>query len=346
MKLFENINKPAQLFEEFNKSIFNKVDISSIKEDIAKYSMVEKWTDEKEIALQKCVQESLEDIQSVDDIDKIANFISEGCTQVKKRFKDAVVDELDKKKLADKEETKDEPKDEPKDINESKKYTIVFGLDQKEELFENLKNITKTSNPFKIISTLTEAEVDLIKDNAISIEEAEAHIKELGADQVELVLSFETEEEFKDTLNTLNIEIADTDNITEETINVYSGPDGQEITILGSIEEIEEIISDLNIDLSDIEDTEHEANELDESVLMIEKLTRKWVVRAGKKIKKKFTDKKTKKIVGGKEVFQSSSERIKRKRSAKKGAKKRRGKMARTLRKRKISMRKRGSLDK
>ena len=76
-----------------------------------------------------------------------------------------------------------------------------------------------------------------------------------------------------------------------------------------------------------------------------EAIKRKVVVRGGKKIRKKVTTKSGYRMAGGKQVRMSASEKRKRAKGAKKAARKRRGRMAGILRKRKKSLRKRKSLN-
>ncbi|MAL45953.1 hypothetical protein, partial [Hyphomonas sp.] len=76
-----------------------------------------------------------------------------------------------------------------------------------------------------------------------------------------------------------------------------------------------------------------------------EAIKRKVVVRGGKKIRKKVTTKSGYRMAGGKQVRMSASEKRKRAKGAKKAARKRRGRMAGILRKRKRSLRKRKSLN-
>ena len=275
-----------------------------------------------------------ESLKTLENINNVAERISEGSVQVKKRFKDAVVAELSKKEDCD--------KDKKEETTELKEYEITFSPSQKEKLFEFIKDlkITKSNNPFKVVVEASEEVIATLKEGVVDV-------KQLNDEQYELVLSFDSDEELESAMETLNIAIDGDDlddiGLEEEIIQVHAGPDGYEISVLGSFEEIEEVLSDLDIQIDGISDDNE--IELEESEILVERLIKKWVVRAGKKIKKKFTDKATKKIVGGKEKFMSSKERIKRKRSAKKSAKKRRGKLSRMLRKRKISLRKRGSLN-
>ena len=76
-----------------------------------------------------------------------------------------------------------------------------------------------------------------------------------------------------------------------------------------------------------------------------EAIKRKIVVRGGKKIRKKVTTKSGYRMAGGKQVRMSASEKRKRAKGAKKASRKRRGKMAGILRKRKKSIRKRKALN-
>ena len=69
----------------------------------------------------------------------------------------------------------------------------------------------------------------------------------------------------------------------------------------------------------------------------------KFVIRKGKKIRKK-KPRKGFKVVGGKYKKMSSGERMRRKIAQRKAAKKRKAKKSQSLRKRKISMRKRKSM--
>jgi len=81
-----------------------------------------------------------------------------------------------------------------------------------------------------------------------------------------------------------------------------------------------------------------------EGLEIIEAIKKKWVVRKGKKIRKKFTDKAGYKMVGGKEVRMKPAEVRKRKRSAIKGSKKKKSQKASIARSRKISMKKRKTI--
>ena len=65
------------------------------------------------------------------------------------------------------------------------------------------------------------------------------------------------------------------------------------------------------------------------------------VVRGGKKMRKKVTDKKGFKMVGGKEVKMGAKEMMARKKAAKVAARKRKSKGASIAKKRAISMKKR-----
>jgi len=67
----------------------------------------------------------------------------------------------------------------------------------------------------------------------------------------------------------------------------------------------------------------------------------KMVVRGGKKMRKKVTDKKGFKMVGGKEVKMGAKEMMARKKAAKVAARKRKSKGASIAKKRAISMKKR-----
>ena len=67
----------------------------------------------------------------------------------------------------------------------------------------------------------------------------------------------------------------------------------------------------------------------------------KMVVRGGKKMRKKVTDKAGYKIVGGKEVKMDAKEKLARKKAAKVAARKRKSKGASIAKKRAISMKKR-----
>ena len=67
----------------------------------------------------------------------------------------------------------------------------------------------------------------------------------------------------------------------------------------------------------------------------------KMVVRGGKEMRKKVTDKKGFKIVGGKEVKMGAKEMMARKKAAKVSARKRKSKGAQIAKKRAISMKKR-----
>jgi hypothetical protein len=69
----------------------------------------------------------------------------------------------------------------------------------------------------------------------------------------------------------------------------------------------------------------------------------KFVIRKGKKIRKK-KPRKGFKVVGGKYKKMTSGERMRRKIAQRKAAKKRKAKRSQSLRKRKISMRKRKSM--
>lgn len=69
----------------------------------------------------------------------------------------------------------------------------------------------------------------------------------------------------------------------------------------------------------------------------------KYVVRKGKKIRRK-KPREGYKVVGGKYKKMTSTERMRRKISQRKASKKRKAKKSQTLRKRKISMRKRKSM--
>ena len=75
---------------------------------------------------------------------------------------------------------------------------------------------------------------------------------------------------------------------------------------------------------------------VDES--MIEGAIMKKVMRKGKAIRKKFCKLATQKQLGGKCVARGAKERIKKSRSAKRGARKKKGKMGRISRKRKKSL--------
>lgn len=72
-----------------------------------------------------------------------------------------------------------------------------------------------------------------------------------------------------------------------------------------------------------------------------EKLVKKVVYRKGKRKRKKVTDRKGYKVVGGKESKMSQKERRNRKLSQRKGARKRKSSKSRALRQRKITLRKR-----
>ncbi len=74
---------------------------------------------------------------------------------------------------------------------------------------------------------------------------------------------------------------------------------------------------------------------------MIEAMKTKIVVRGGKKIRKKVTDKAGYKMVGGKEVKMGAKERMARKKAAKISARKRKGQSAAIAKKRARSMAKR-----
>lgn len=74
---------------------------------------------------------------------------------------------------------------------------------------------------------------------------------------------------------------------------------------------------------------------------LFEKLVRKVLFRKGKRIRKKKTDRKGYKSVGGKEVRMSAKEKRNRKLSQRRGARKRKATKAGALRKRKLTMRKR-----
>ena len=67
----------------------------------------------------------------------------------------------------------------------------------------------------------------------------------------------------------------------------------------------------------------------------------KMVVRGGKKMRKKVTDKKGFKMVGGKEVKMGAKEMMARKKAAKVSARKRKSNGAQIAKKRAISMKKR-----
>ena len=72
-----------------------------------------------------------------------------------------------------------------------------------------------------------------------------------------------------------------------------------------------------------------------------EAIKKAFVVRGGKKVKKMISTKAGYKMKGGKEVKMSASERLKRKKGAKKGAIKAKGKKAGAARKRAKSIKKR-----
>ena len=72
-----------------------------------------------------------------------------------------------------------------------------------------------------------------------------------------------------------------------------------------------------------------------------EAIKKAFVVRGCKKVKKKISTKAGYKMKGGKEVKMSASERLKRKKGAKKGAMKAKGKKAGAARKRAKSIKKR-----
>ena len=74
---------------------------------------------------------------------------------------------------------------------------------------------------------------------------------------------------------------------------------------------------------------------------MIEGMKSKMVVRGGKKMRIKTTDKKGYKMVGGKEVKMGAKEMMARKKAAKVSARKRKSKGAQIAKKRAISMKKR-----
>jgi hypothetical protein len=88
-------------------------------------------------------------------------------------------------------------------------------------------------------------------------------------------------------------------------------------------------------------------NDLKEAVkevikeLLDETISRKTVIRGGKRKKIKKDSSKNRKIVGGKSVTMGAAERIKRSRSQIKAAKKKKGKQSRINRKRNKSMKKR-----
>jgi len=67
----------------------------------------------------------------------------------------------------------------------------------------------------------------------------------------------------------------------------------------------------------------------------------KMVVRGGKKMRKKVTDKKGYKMVGGKEVKMDAKEKMARAKAAKVAARKRKSKGAQIAKKRAMSMKKR-----
>ena len=73
----------------------------------------------------------------------------------------------------------------------------------------------------------------------------------------------------------------------------------------------------------------------------LEALKKKKVVRGGKKMILKKTDKKGYKVVAGKEVKMSAKEKMNRKKAAKKAAMKRKSGSAKAAKKRAISMKKR-----
>ena len=73
----------------------------------------------------------------------------------------------------------------------------------------------------------------------------------------------------------------------------------------------------------------------------MEGIKTKMVVRGGKKMRKKVTDKKGFKMVGGKEVKMGAKEMMARKKAGKIAARKRKSKGAQIAKKRAISMKKR-----
>ena len=73
----------------------------------------------------------------------------------------------------------------------------------------------------------------------------------------------------------------------------------------------------------------------------LEALKKKIVVRGGKRMVLKKTDKKCYKVVGGKEIKMSAKEKMNRKKAAKKAAMKRKSGSAKAAKKRAKSMKKR-----
>lgn len=74
---------------------------------------------------------------------------------------------------------------------------------------------------------------------------------------------------------------------------------------------------------------------------LTEKLVKKVIYRKGRRKKRKVTDRKGFKVVGGKETKMTQRERRNRKLSQRKGARKRKAGRSRALRQRKLTLKKR-----
>jgi hypothetical protein len=84
-----------------------------------------------------------------------------------------------------------------------------------------------------------------------------------------------------------------------------------------------------------------EMDKNEEELPLEERVIKKLVIRGGKKVRKKTSTRDKAKIVGGKEVLMKSSERLARKKAAKRRAIKLRSKQSVISRKQKKSMKKR-----
>lgn len=114
----------------------------------------------------------------------------------------------------------------------------------------------------------------------------------------------------------------------EENENLYDGID---------LDEIDEIYEDED-DLIEEDDWDEETDKVSEAAVRVR------IIRRGKAVTKKRSNKSGYKMMGGREVKMSARERISRKRAQRRGAKKRKAHMSQIQRKRKISFKRRSSM--
>lgn len=145
-----------------------------------------------------------------------------------------------------------------------------------------------------------------------------------------------------------SLEFDEDENLEQKILDIYNAYTELLISIdlneldESSLEEFFDILDALDIDPEDL-GIDSENYEVKESKDFINEWVKKWVIRKGKKVKK-LPKREGYKVKDGRYIRMSASEKMKRKRGARKGARKMKNKISQVLRKRKKSMRKRKSL--